>query len=77
MYAIGKLRNDFMDKNTNSNKEIIESQQLCLYKLIIDDNVKSQSQIEHQLVISNLNLNEDKLLVAIDNEVSYKYTIDK
>lgn len=61
-----------MDKNTNSNKEIIESQQLCLYKLIIDDNVKSQSQVEHQLVVSNLNVNEDKLLIAIDSEVSLR-----
>lgn len=69
LYALGKLRSEFLNTITNSNKEIIESQQLALYKLQIDDSMKSHSQVEHQLIVSNLNLNEEKMLIEIDSEV--------
>ena len=61
-----------MDK-TIYNKEITDNgHQLCLYRLIIDEILKSQSHIEHQLVVSNLSLNEEKLLIQIDSEVKFK-----
>ncbi len=72
LYVLGKLRNDLMDK-TIYNKEITDNgHQLCLYRLIIDEILKSQSHIEHQLVVSNLSLNEEKLLIQIDSEVKFK-----
>ncbi len=70
LYALGKLRTDFI-KNTSNNSKIFESQQLCLYKLLIDETIKNKSQIEHQLLASNLNLNDEKMLIEIDSEVEF------
>ena len=72
LYALGKLRNELINKNVN-NKEIIESQQLSLYKLLINDQVKANSLIEHQLVVSGLTVNEEKMLIAIDNDVETSF----
>lgn len=73
LYVLGKLRNDLIDKTSN-NKELTDcnnndQHQLCLYRLLIDDGLKNQPHIEHQLVVSGLSLNEEKLLVEIDSEV--------
>lgn len=74
LYVLGKLRNDLMDKTSN-NKELIDGNnnqhQLCLYRLLIDDGLRNQSHIEHQLVVSGLTLNEEKMLVDIDGEAKY------
>ena len=40
-----------------------------LYKLAIDETLKNKTQLEHQLVLSDLNLNTNKMAIAIDSEV--------
>lgn len=63
IYAIGQL------KQNGSNT----SQQLSLYKLILNDTSLKESTkntpIQHEIILSNLMINKEKFEIAIDNNV--------
>ena len=40
-----------------------------LYKFTIDETIKNTTQLEHQLVLSDLNLNTNKMAIVVDSEV--------
>lgn len=60
---IGNLKSGFLNKTENH---------FSLYKLNLNLNnlTKNQMTIEHQLVLSNLNINVEKFYAAIDYDVS-------
>ena len=67
LYVIGNLKNSFLNKSENH---------FSLYKLLLTDTSGSNKNsvlIEHQLVLSNLNLNVDKLHVGIDYDVTKRF----
>ncbi|CAF0710964.1 unnamed protein product [Brachionus calyciflorus] len=61
IYAIGELKKS--SKNENDS--------ISLYKLQIDNSIKNKNLIEHELIVSNLSINLDKLQFAIDQNEKY------
>lgn len=78
IYALGNLKESdsttmqSISSKTNNNKQILEnaSKTYSLFKFYIDESLKNSTEIEHKLVLSDINLNADKLGIAIDNEVT-------
>ena len=64
LYAVGKLI------EPKKKPQAGDPDQLSLYKLIIYETIKNQNKIEHQVVLTNLTLNEEKLAIAIDSQVN-------
>lgn len=61
IYAVGYLKNS---QNTSPS----------LYRLLLDNSIpKSNQTLDHQLIVSNLSLNLEKLQISIDKNVNFSH----
>ena len=67
LYAVAKL----ITLNSGSGSVVVENnnRSYSLYKLMLNDLLKSKTSIEHEILATNLDLNEEKFQIAIDSSV--------
>ncbi len=53
------------------NEEEEDNINFCLYKYIIDETLTSNNQLEHKLILTDINLNTNKMAIEIDSNNKY------